>query len=272
MCLRLYSFKERFMRPFVIWFQHRSGSSHLVSLLNSHHDIYCKGEIFGCFRVGPSSEAKRNPNYKTLGENAFRRVINQFPGRIEDPDDKQCANELDNFLFPTASPGETRVRGFKFKFPSQATVFSEISEALTARSHELNLIVLHRKDYLKRAISVINLERVQAIADKANVSEPIALPASTFDAQEVVRLMKYYREIQADFENWANAFPNCFELDYQDLNSDQKLTELQNFIGVGTKSLSSSTQKITPDDLSAHVSNLDEIMGAIKDAGLDQES
>src|SRR5262245_60864541 len=32
--------------PFIIWFHHRSGSTHLASLLDSHPDIACWREIF----------------------------------------------------------------------------------------------------------------------------------------------------------------------------------------------------------------------------------
>ena len=254
------------MRPFFIWFQHRSGSTHLVSLLNSHTDIDCRGEMFGCFPVEDAKLVAENANVRAFGEQFYRRIINQFPGRIEDPTDEYCCNELEDFFFVGSSTNETRVRGFKLKFPSQAKVFPEVSKRLLQAANDVNLVVLNRKDYLRRAISVLNLTHLQSKTGKANVSENINLPPTSFEPGEVVRLIKYYESIQEEFDGWARNFPNRFELDYEDLQASEqsKLKELLQFLGVVPKQLKSTTKKITPDKLESYVTNLEEILLAVR--------
>ncbi len=260
------------MGNFVIWFQHRSGSSHLVSLLNSHPEIQCKGEIFGCFPIGRHVDSPI-PTGRRLGDNVYQRVINQFPGRIDDPGDRQCVDELEQYFGPdqTENSDAGHIRGFKFKFPSQARLFPEITDWLKNRKAKLSVIALHRKNFLRRALSVLNLERIRETTNQANIREPQNLPPASFNVQEVIRLIEYYRDIGQEFDDWSKTFEQLMEIEYEDLNNDPEnvSNKMQKFLEVTkTQPLKSSVQRITPDDLRNLVSNFDELQTALQIKGL----
>ncbi len=257
------------MTPFVIWFQHRSGSTHLVSLLNSHPEVKCKGEIFGCFRLGNLEQRLQFPNGYALGESLYRRVLNLFPGKIEDPQDIQCLQQLEDFVFARQSHTD-KIRGFKFKFPSQAKLFELISHELCARASEIKLICLTRKNLLRRAISVLNLGKIQELSHQANVRTALNLPPAVYDIQEVVRLISYYERIDREFLDWPLNFPNRLDIEYQELVDHQSRVclELQRFIGVSEeRELVSKTHRITATDLEKQVLNMNELRQVLEEQG-----
>lgn len=262
------------MRNFVIWFQHRSGSTHLVSLLNSHPEIQCKGEIFGCFPIGRRVDSQTSAG-RLLGDDVYHRVINQFPGRIDDPSDGQCVKDLEQFFGLEHSENDRahRIRGFKLKFPSQSKLFPEIANWLTDRNGELSVIALHRKNYLRRALSVLNLHRVRDATDQANLRVPRELPPVNFDVLEVIRLIEYYGDIAQEFEDWSNSFEHSMEMEYEDLIYDPETVSerVQRFLGVKKiQPLKSSVQRITPNELPDFVSNFDELRNMLLKKGLDR--
>lgn len=258
------------MQPFLIWFQQRSGSSHLVSLLNSHPEIRCKGEVFGCYPVGKTGEEGSHPTARHLGDNLYRRRINQFPGRIEDPNDKQCLDEVVSLMSHAASGDSNQnALGFKMKFPSQATLFPEVRQHLESMHESLKVIVLTRKNYLHRAISNLNLDRLQSLTTRSNVEEAVQLPPQDFDAKEVVRLIDYYKTLETDFFAWPARFKFRLEIDYDDLvseNVEQTADELLLFLDVNRDvRLSSKLKKVAPSRLETLVNNAQELKDALKE-------
>ena len=253
------------MHSFVIWFQHRSGSSHLVSLLNSHPEIDCKGEVFGGF---PIENRNESTDPRQLNEDIYRRVLNRFPGRELDPSDEASVAELAT-LFSANS-----IRGFKYKFPSQAKLYPEVTNRLVQLSKEIRLIVLTRKDYLRRALSVINLRRVQSLTERANSNEKLELPPMEVEPAEVIRLINYYITIEDEFVAWSNQFQNRMELDYDQLiNRETDITHrMQEFLGTQeTFQLESKTQKITPIRLRDSVSNFSELKAELLAADIEYQ-
>ena len=254
-------------KSFVIWFQQRSGSSHLVSLLNSHPEIHCKGEMFGCFPIAGIDDPNQDSNGRQLGDRLYRRLINQFPGRIENPADRQCVDELTAFLEEAPTNLKRSIRGFKLKFPSQMKLFPEIVDTLRQQSSLLRVIVLTRKNYLRRAVSVLNLERIQQSTAQSNLKKKIQLPATRFDVSEVIRLIKYYQSIEAEFSSWPKTFEQRLQVEYEDLVSNQNevTQQIQNFLGVSTRQeLTSKVKRIAPAKMEDLVENSDELRAALK--------
>jgi len=261
------------MQPFLIWFQQRSGSSHLVSLLNSHPEIRCKGEVFGCYPVGKIGQEKSHPTARMLGDDLYRRRINRFPGREEDPTDEQCRQEVLNLMVTEGvNSVKGQVVGFKMKFPSQATLFPNVRQELEAMSESLKIIVLTRKNYLHRAISNLNLNRLQNLTARSNVQETVDLPPQNFDVKEVVRLIRYYMDLEAEFFAWPEKFPKRMRVDYDELVADSWPTTgntLLDFLGLRTDvCLTSKLKKVAPKKLEAMVNNSDELKTALKENGL----
>lgn len=263
------------MQPFLIWFQQRSGSSHLVSLLNSHPEIRCKGEVFGCYPVGKVGEEGSHPTSRPLGENLYRRRINQFPGRTEDPNDEQCIQEIMSLFGIEGANVSKKTVGFKMKFPSQATLFPEVRQYLESVNESLKVIVLTRKNYLHRAISNLNLDRLQNLTARSNVEERVELPPQEFDVGEVVRLIRYYQELETRFYAWPEKFPLRLQVDYDDLvagDLTRTAKELLGFLDVSTNvRLTSKLKKVAPSRLETIVDNASELQVALKENGLDYE-
>lgn len=259
------------MKPFLIWFQHRSGSTHLVSLLNSHPEIKCKGEIFGCYRIGSADQSKDIPDGRVLGDNLYTRVLNKFPGRTENPSDPDCLKELGEFWYSDNQyPG--KLRGFKFKFPSQAKLFPGISDYVLSKANDLNLIVLRRRNLLDRAVSVLTLEKLQEKNGKANVHSQVEIPPDVYDAEEIVRLIKYYQSIENEFSDWCSKFESRMEIEYQDLIHDQDkiLQAIQSFLGVREQqNLTSKTRKIVARDKRQQIVNIEQLEDLLKHYCLD---
>ncbi|MEM9410111.1 MAG: hypothetical protein AAGA30_03295 [Planctomycetota bacterium] len=196
-------------------------------------------------------------------------MLNRFPGKHWDPTDQESLDELRTVL--TGKP----ISGFKFKFPSQAGLYPEITTALLDSCDKLRLIVLHRRDFLRRALSVLNLERVQTVTKRANVNRKIDLPPLQVDPNEVIRLVQYYQSIDAEFSCWSNSFHQKLELDYQDLlqRPDHIGGQLQMFLKVNeSMNLHSRTKKITPSRLVDSVANFEELQRALDEAGIECSS
>jgi LPS sulfotransferase NodH len=274
------------MHKFFIWFQQRSGSTFLVSLLNSHPEIRCKGEVFGCSPIPfGSGERFERLGGGISGLTVHRRVLNQFPGRIDDPTSEQCTEELESFLGDGFAENRCRrpVRGFKFKFPSQYRVYPEVTSWLDERRSEINMVVLKRDNLLKRALSVMNLKRMKAATGKANyrdavkstpanVRQGITTSPASFDVCEILRIIENFRKLERSFYHWPRQFVRRLDIEYEELQMDagRVLTELQQFLGVReTLSLKSNMLKSTPDDLRSFVLNYDELERELKKQQLD---
>lgn len=255
------------MNPFIIWFQHRSGSTHLVSLLNSHPEIKCKGEVFGCIQVGDPSKSPEFPDARTLGDRIYTRILNQFPGRYENPSETQCLKEFDNF-FSEHGEYAGKIRGFKFKFPSQAGLYPEITRQLESQSDRFRIIILRRDNLLRRALSVLNLQSVREKSNRANVDFELSFEPQTFNPAEVVRLIRYYQTLEPAFTAWPKQFENRIEIEYEDLINQQEKTcdRILNFLGTREKPpLMSRTRKIAPTNLQELVQNHDELIAVLNE-------
>lgn len=251
------------MNGFFIWFEQRSGSSYLVSLLNSHPEIDCRGEMFGARR------SDRSETTRDFRDNAYQRTINLFPGQIPNPTNKQTVDELLDWL--SAEDADSKIRGLKFKHPSQHGLYSEVAQSLGQHAGSLRVIVLRRKNFLRRAISLLNMQRMQSIQATANTKAEIQLPPLVVDVKEIVRLTKYYSQSQNAFDAFAKNFSNVLDLEFEQLCSspEEQGQRLQEFLGVKTvQNLAAQLKRITPEDLSNAISNFDELKKKLEIEGL----
>ncbi len=258
------------MNGFFIWFEQRSGSSFLVSLLNSHPEINCRGEMFGASKV----DAQHDRTFINQGDlrqfrtGRYRRFLNLFPGRVENPNDSQSIAALNSWL-----DDPSQIRGFKLKHPSQSGLYPEIVKRLLELKNAIKVLVLHRRNYLRRAISLMNMHRIQSAHAKANVKNEILLPPLHVDIDQAVNLIKYYQASNVEFVETINQFPNRMDVEYYELaaGGNPIETELQSFLGVRQhQPMVATTRKITPNNLAEAIENLDELRDGLKSNGFDK--
>lgn len=242
----------------------------LVSLLNSHPEIKCRGEMFAAIPMNQDSRDPKPPDVhvRKFRETYYYRRINLFPGHLEHPTDNQTVAQLESW-FET----DPMIRGFKLKHPSQFGLYPEIAKWLLDQQ-DLKVIVLRRQNYLRRAISLFNMQRLQKETRLSNSRDSGEFGPLWIDVDETVRLIRYYQTSQISFDQISDRFANTYQVDYQQLldeaTSDQTLNEVQQFLGVKTLApLKSRTKKITPSNLKNAIENFDALSAALRKEGLE---
>lgn len=235
-------------RPFVVLFQVRSGSSYLVSVLNSHPDVYCRYE-----------------DYTTLGPDHRQRQLHNMQGElIDSPSNDQTQQHL---LWMFHRPA--KASGFKLNFPHQYNAFPEILMMLLKRREDLKVIHLDRQDRVKRLVS---LERLRAARQRnwkmvsSNFTADSDLPRITIDIPEFLDLYRLDRHRRGELQYLVSQFPQRLTVNYEQLleTPHQVFGELAEFLSVGEfQEFSSPFTKGTPDDLSHAIENHQELLDAI---------
>ncbi|MCF7844288.1 MAG: sulfotransferase [Kiritimatiellales bacterium] len=224
---------------FVICFLSRCGSSHLVSLLNSHKNIECYSEEFA---PDPHDETKRTLHLTP--ERALQRIHNIY---VEHPLSSHAA-------------------GFKFKYPVQFGLYPEIHDYLLQHKEHLKIIQLTRKNSLKRYVSNINAKNLFSKEGKWNAFQHISATPLHIDIEECKRYMENYEQNVKQLDTAIKIFPNKLSITYEDLfeNPTETLRTILTFLGVSTdENLSSQVHKYTTDDLAKAVSNIEEVQAAL---------
>ena len=266
--------------PFVILFQERSGSSHLCSLLSSHADVLCRVEDFALKNIEYLDSPDQVTQVLRSGRQEFVRLLKRFKNTKLSPTESDAVQHLYDVY-----SCRYRACGFKFKHQIQFDMFPEIVRELRAIGKQLHVIVLHRRNVLKLAISRANLNRVRDITngacnfDSRHRHISLALVHSPMQI-DVKRLVSTARDLllqQKDFaSDVARNFPGSkipmLEIDYQDLHSHQMET-MQNvfdFLKVPRKLVCSAIQKVTLDELSMAIANYEELESAVMGTELEQ--
>ncbi len=225
--------------------------------------------MFGASKVDAQHEGTFNQgDLRQFRTGQYCRFLNLFPGRVENPNDSQTIAELNSWL-----DDSSQIRGFKLKHPSQSGLYPEIVKRLLELKNAIKVIVLHRRNFLRRAISLMNMQRIQSAHAKANVKNEILLPPLQVDIDQAVNLIRYYEASNAEFVETINQFPNRLDVEYYDLatagNSIE--TEMQSFLDIKQhQPLVATTRKITPNNLEDAIENFDELRDALKSYGLDK--
>ena len=232
--------------PFLILFLERSGSTYLVSLLNSHPDVLCRYEDF-C----------------TIAPEHVDRQLFHPKGVFENPTTRQIHVHL-RWIFDRPA----KASGFKLKFPYQYNRYPDLLFGLLKRKKQLRVIFLDRRDVVKRMISLMNLEsiREQEQLVSANRVEHCENKKFKVDIRRLLNTMLVETHRRAELQALTDLFPNRLVVEYDDLLNSGEATMLKitEFLGVDPMPrVASRFKKATPDDLSDVVENYLEMQAAI---------
>ena len=243
------------MKLFVILFEQRSGSSHLVSLLNSHREIRARGEVFDGKKKlhGPNVNNRITAKPATVAD--YERRITIDGHSILDPEPKQCLAVIQDWITDPSA-----IFGFKFKFAKQVKLFPEVNRCLQELNDQIRVIVLKGDNLVRRALSHFNHQRLRLQTGKSNyrgngkVMDPIQLDLDLF-----VKYVEHLASLRKQFFEWTATFSNTLHVEYEELISDSGAVDrIQQFIGVQqVRPLTSRVVKATSTRFDHAIENYD---------------
>ncbi|MFK8112562.1 MAG: sulfotransferase [Rubripirellula sp.] len=242
--------------PFFVWFHHRSGSTHLCSLLDSHPDIASWGEIF--YRGEGGAEADLFTRSEKTSEAEFLEHLYSF--RWDEAGTNLCEADPE--------PPLVRAVGFKLKY-QQATVYPAVMQYLRPE-RSMKAIHLVRTNLLSALVSAAMIPRLLTQFRRPNlltgespqeIERTVILdPNTIFD--DLCSLELRIENARTQLEGFES-----LEITYEDLIADQQTTcrRVLEFLDVdATQELVSRYVKIMPRSLREGLSNLDEVAAAIR--------
>ncbi|MHA7826134.1 MAG: sulfotransferase [Roseovarius sp.] len=212
------------MKRFMIVSKQRSGTNHFVSLLQSHPQIACYGEVFrDGYRVTD-----------LIGE-ALAQYL-PIEARTNDPD--RFLDELEDFVAP-----EARALGFKV-FPKQFLPVTQI-----ARRPEMQIIRLVRPNLL----ATYSSSRIAAMTGQGavRVGEEVRHVTLDFDAQDFERFMKAQGKKDDEVNKALEVIPEerVFRMFYSELGQEPVLEKLLAFLDVEPMPMTSNAVKRNPSHI-----------------------
>lgn len=256
--------------PFVIFFAPRSGSTFVVSKLNSHPHVVCQNEVFHTVRVSEQDTIDPGIQLVSLGKRTYYRRMSRRRVKTNSPSEKQTVRRMKQ-LFAR----KTGACGFKFSYPNQIECFPEIVAELQKLDPDLRVIVLRRRNVLKMAVSQQNLERIRSRAGSlriSNIHDDKYLGQFHLDVDRAMREARVVADEQKILEPLLQPFEHVLRIDYEDMikNVDCSMRQMLRHIGVSEKpELSSKYQKATPDDLREAIENYEELESKVKGTELE---
>lgn len=239
------------LSPFFIAFQGRSGSTHLLHLLNQHPDMQCLNELYH-----PDSFWRARGK---TARNRLARFVKNIMGRTR----------LINFYYNKAykKPAH-QAHGFQFKFAEHFEVFPEVYERLTNHTPNMKCIFLYRENKLRGALSLQNFKRVKRKhKGAANIQKTKSLDLEPLNvdlewAVEETRLREtrdqnYLEKVSKDF--------TVLEVSYESLVKSEleTLNRIFTFLDIDTVSDPSffkhKTKRISAERIQEYVSNYDDL-------------
>ncbi len=221
----------------------RSGTNHFVSLLKSHPQIACYGEVF---RDGYRVTDLIGPEF------AHYLPIN---ARTSDPN--RFLDDLEAFVQP-----EAEMLGFKV-FPSQFVPVTQI-----AHRENLKIIRLVRRNLL----ATYSSSRIAQATGQgvARANEEVRKAKVDFDAKDFERFMRSQGSLDSQVDAALAHIPEdrVFHLEYSQLNDEPKMESLLEFLGAAPQPMTSHTQKRNPSKIVDRFNNPDAAMAYLKSKGL----
>ena len=275
--------------PFMIWFQERSGSTHLSRLLDMHPEIICLAEDFHEQIIEETGSSDYPPDqiYRD-GTHLYGRKVSQFNRPpIAHPSSAQVVAHLhDIFSCPA------RACGFKFKHRIQKILFPEILPELATFGADLRLIVLSRQNVLKQAISKQNMRRIVEtgaaprnhanlmVTKNARENPQTRVGFATPFQLDVPAAIQYARQLQREqdaFEGTVQELcrqgvKHVRRVRYEQLLSDESnlLKSIFAWLDVDPEvEVEAFTRKATDDDLRRALANYDELARAVDGTDLE---
>ena len=212
----------------------RCGSNHLASMLNSHGNILCHGELFGAEKISFAGENRlRIDNIKL--RNKFPYLFTKYHYLIE---------------------RNYSAVGFRL-------LLDQNEELLEKLVHDKGVkkIFLLRRNELRRVTSAKLAEKSQIWHLKENEERPknkINIDINKFiEEYEWLerQLKKYFAIIEKTKQNYLCIY-------YEDLNKEDSLNKIQLFLKVPKRGLSSQFIKQNPESLEELIENFSELESA----------
>jgi len=224
------------MKNFVILSSRRSGSIYLQSLLNSHPEILCGGEIF---------------TKKSQFMNDFLRKNNiQF--KDINPE------EYIKSFFSRQPKKKINYLGFRLFYNHLRRERESIWNTLK-NTPDLCLIHLQRKNILKKYLSLNLAIKTSSWSRKKMEPEQEYKPINI----NYVECRKYFRREEKNIRNAALFFKNNKMIDvyYEDLAADKnpETDKIQEFLGLEPETLSCDFVKQNMQSLSELISNYSDL-------------
>lgn len=208
------------------------------------------------------------------------RVVGTYASQVQGPTRKQAVQHLHD-IFTRRS---NKACGFKIKQESQFQCFADVIDELLHMGPELRVIILRRRNLFRKAISHLNMQRIQEkYRGRANLwQQDLTSKGQLLDSkiQVDIRLlvgkMNWLCNEEAGFENDIRQFqkhPDRFlDVEYADLlhQSNATMTRVLEFLEVDPEqSLTSRICKATPIDLPSAIENYEQVKQAARRHGFD---
>ncbi len=230
------------VQMFIIVSRQRSGSNHLVSLLNSHRDLRCYGEIFRKnYRVS-----------KIIGNSC--ESYSDISNRAADP-----KGFLDEIV--TLNSGKVSRVGFKI-FPNQAKKVREIFGV-----SGLRVVHLIRQNLLARYSSTRAAKSTGQGA--LPIGQTVIEVKVQFDPEKFARFIRNNRKHDNFVKKLMSRVDDTeiFDIAYEDINEPDRRDALLSYLGVTPTPLSSGHQKRNPTDILSRFENPDEVSAFLSEHG-----
>ena len=216
------------VRPFVILFIERDGSTYLTSMLKSHPDIKADYERFAVLKAKEAT-----------GEQQLAWVESFFSAPII---------------------GRKGAIGFKTKL---VDVLDKEGFRRVLNQRRCHIIQMTRNNIVKAVISRINARRLYEATGYWNLyKEEQRMPPLIIDLDEFDQFLKEREEAIKELNEFTGALelPKT-EIVYEDLLQDKDivLERLYAFLNIEPKAVESKPLKHTSDDLREAVDNFDEL-------------
>ncbi|TGQ79501.1 hypothetical protein EN851_19515 [Mesorhizobium sp. M8A.F.Ca.ET.208.01.1.1] len=229
---------------FFILFEARSGSSHLVSLLNSSPNVICYSEIFAGQSLDVCDQLLHALEAEAPLHNLNPWVLDDY-GSVDPEKEAMCV-------------------GFKAKpydLPSSRTL-DKLEEM------GFKLILLTRRNIIKQAVSRSTGLKLWNKIGLYNA--PVGgdtISSITIDPLEIIEIAEICDEVRTNLLSTLDRWKNqTLQIEYEDLlyREDFVLKNLARFLSIPEFQSFSKTTKNTLDDLSMALDNYDELVKVLK--------
>jgi LPS sulfotransferase NodH len=213
---------------FLILTAGRTGSSHLVSLLDSHPELCCFGELFR------QAEASFPFFYVNTPHTDPRDYLASLAGRVGN-----------------------RLMGFKLTAHCM-TIHPEAASLL--QDARVRVILLRRANLLAQAVSGSLAKATDVWHSTGPERDPNA--QVRIEPKRIVGTLVKLQEQQIALAALCQGHP-VFDLSYEDLATGNRLDDLQRFLGVESRPLTSRYRRLDPRPLREKIENWEEVRAAL---------
>jgi LPS sulfotransferase NodH len=218
-------FRSQVIR-FVLLFAGRTGSTYLITLLNSHPEIHAYGESLDEFKAGEANSQLSR---------ASELLTPPFIGRY-------------------------KAQGFKTKL---VDILDPAGFARLLQKKRCLIIYMRRHNHIKAVVSRLNAKRLwQATGEWNLFDETNRLPPFTIDLTEFDELLEHREKVDKELGIYIRELQlPTLSLSYEELISDEEavINRIFSFLHATPRPLQGATLKNTDDDLTKVVLNYDEL-------------